>query len=440
MTALARRAWVPAASEAYIQDIAARAARQSASEIEAAIDTLICENRAIYEADCVNLNPAGNVMNPRAEAAMAAGLGSRPSLGYPGDKYEMGLEAVEKIEVITAELAAEIFGARYAEIRVGSGALANLYAFMATTKPGDPIIAPPASIAGHVTHHASGAAGLYGLETIEAPIDAQRFTVDAAALRDLAHRVRPKLITIGGSLNLSPHPVRGIRAIADEVGAKVLFDAAHICGMIAGGEWPNPLAEGAHLMTMSAYKSLGGPPSGLVLTNEPDLAERIEQIAYPGLTANFDLGKTAALAIALLDWKAYGSAYARAMRETAQALARELAARGLDVYGASVGATASHQFALLAGRWGGGQNTAKLLRRANVLTSGIGLPAAVVDGDYNGLRIGTPEIVRWGMGPEQMGELAGLIARVLIGNEPPEMVAAEVKEFRRRFRTLKFVR
>jgi glycine hydroxymethyltransferase len=440
MLPLARRAWVPAASEAYIKDIAARTARQSADEIEATIDALIAENRAIYEADCVNLNPAGNAMNPRAEAAMAAGLGSRPSLGYPGDKYEMGLEAVEKIEVIAAELAAEIFGARYAEIRVGSGALANLYAFMATARPGDRIIAPPATIAGHVTHHASGAAGLYGLETIAAPIDAKRFTIDAAALRDLAHRVRPQLITIGGSLNLFPHPVGEIRAIADEVGAKVLFDAAHICGMIAGGEWPNPLAEGAHLMTMSAYKSLGGPPSGLILTNEPDLAERIEQIAYPGLTANFDLGKTAALAIALLDWKAYGPAYARAMRETAQALARELAARGLEIFAARNGATASHQFALLADRWAGGQNAAKLLRRANILTSGIGLPAAEVDGDYNGLRIGTPEIVRWGMRPEHMPELAALTARVLIGHEASEAVAEDVKAFRRRFRTLNFVR
>ncbi len=84
-------------------------------------------------------------MNPKAEAALASGLGSRPSLGYPGDKYEMGLEAIEEIEVIAAELACEIFQAKYAEIRVGSGALANLYAFMATTKPGDAIIVPPAS-------------------------------------------------------------------------------------------------------------------------------------------------------------------------------------------------------------------------------------------------------------------------------------------------------
>ncbi len=125
-------------------------------------------------------------MNPRAEAALASGLGSRPSLGYPGDKYEMGLEAIEKIEVIAAELAAEIFNARYAEIRVGSGALANLYAFMATCAPGDRIIVPPPAIGGHVTHQQPGAAGLYGLEIHMAPVDADGYTVDVEKLRDMA--------------------------------------------------------------------------------------------------------------------------------------------------------------------------------------------------------------------------------------------------------------
>jgi glycine hydroxymethyltransferase len=138
--------------------------------------------------ECVNLNPATNVMNPRAEALLASGLGTRPSLGYPTDKYEMGLEAIEEIEVIAAALAAEIFEARFAEIRVASGAMANLYAFMATCRPGDAIIAPPASIGGHVTHHGAGAAGLYGLTIHEAPVDAARCTVDLDGLRDLARR------------------------------------------------------------------------------------------------------------------------------------------------------------------------------------------------------------------------------------------------------------
>ena len=94
-----------------------------------------------------------------------------------------------------------------------------------------------------------------------------------------------------------------MRAVADEVGARLLFDAAHMSGMIAGRAWQQPLEEGAHLMTMSTYKSLGGPPSGLIVTNEPDLAKRLDAIAFPGLTANFDAAKSASLAITLLDWK-----------------------------------------------------------------------------------------------------------------------------------------
>ena len=156
----------------------------------------------------------------------------------------------------------------------------------------------------------AGCAGRFGLEIHSAPVDADGYTVDVAALRTQARSLRPKLITIGCSLNLFPHPVREIRAIADDIGALVLFDAAHLCGMVAGHAWPQPLDEGAHLMTMSTYKSLGGPASGLIVTNDPAIAEKLEAIAFPGLTANFDAAKSAALAITLLDWKDHGRAYA----------------------------------------------------------------------------------------------------------------------------------
>ncbi|WP_370701660.1 hypothetical protein [Thalassovita autumnalis] len=139
-----------------------------------------------------------------------------------------------------------------------------------------------------------------------APVTADGYTVDLPALEALVQKVKPKLITIGGSLNLTPHPVAEIRAIADQVGAKVLFDAAHQCGMITGKAWPNPLAEGAHLMTMRTYKSLGGPPSGLIVTNEAAIAERLDAIAFPGMTANFDAAKSAALAVSMLDWRDHG--------------------------------------------------------------------------------------------------------------------------------------
>ena len=438
MTMTQPHAWLPAAALARIEDITRRTAGLPSAAIAARVERLAEENRKIHERDCFNLNPATNVMNPRAEALLASGLGSRPSLGYPGDKYEMGLEAIEEIEVITANLACEIFQSNHAEIRVASGALANLYAFMATTKPGDVIIAPPASVGGHVTHHAPGCAGLYGLTIHEAPVDADGYTIDLDGLRTQALALRPKLITIGMSLNLFPHPVREIRAIADEVGAYVLFDAAHQCGMIAGRVFADPLAEGAHLMTMSTYKSLGGPAGGLMVTNDAALAQMLDKIAFPGLTANFDVAKSAALAITLLDWRDHGKAYAETMAATSKALAAALSVEGLPVFSTSKGMTASHQFALEAAALGGGQTASKKLREAGFLACGIGLPIAPVDGDLNGLRIGTPELVRWGMTEDDMPGLAKLIAEALRSNDPATL-ATRVADWRRTFDKLHFV-
>lgn len=435
---LAARPWTPESVESRVESVSTRIAALDAPAAVAEIDRLVTENHRIHDQDCVNLNPATNVMNPRAEAMLAAQLGSRPSLGYPGEKYEMGLEAIEQIEIAAAELAAEVFGAAYAEVRVASGALANLYAFMAVCKPGDTIIAPPATIGGHITHHGPGAAGLYGLTTIPAPILDDGYTVDVDALRVLAHQVRPTLISVGGSLNLFPHPVAETKAVAEEVGATLLFDAAHLCGMIAGKAWPNPLAQGADLMTMSTYKSLGGPAGGLIVTNDAAVAQRLDAIAYPGLTANFDAGRTAALAITLLDWKFAGPAYAKAMIATAARLADELESLDVPLFSTAEGVTSSHQFSLLAARYGGGQHASQTLRRANLLACGIGLPVDPVPGDLNGLRIGTPELARLGMTADDMPALAGFIAAALAADADSPAIAAQVTSWRRQFTGVHF--
>ncbi len=438
MTHLVLRPWVPEPCEARVQQIASEAAAAGSAVLNARLDALVTANRQIHETDCFNLNPATNVMNPRAEAMLASGLGSRPSLGYPGDKYETGLEAIEEIEVIAAELSAEVFAAKYAEIRVPSGAIGNLYAFMALAKAGDSIIAPPASIGGHVTHHADGCAGLFGLQSHPAPVDSDGYSVDLDALADLAESLRPAMITIGGSLNLCQHPVREIREIADKVGAKVLFDAAHQCGIIAGKAWKNPLNEGAHLMTMSTYKSLGGPPSGLIVTDDSAIAERLDKVAFPGMTANFDAAKSAALAVTMLDWRDFGRAYAEAMIDVSKALAKALEEEGIPVFQTRHGPTLSHQFAVRAAAFGGGQTASKTLRQAGFLACGIGLPIAAVEADLNGLRIGTPELVRWGMSVADAPELARLIAAALRAKDPSSL-APEVATWRKGFDTLHYI-
>jgi len=431
---LTHRRWVNASSEELVQQVATAVAGTSIERIASIIDELVDWNRQIHETEGINLNPAANAMNPRAEALLSSGVGVRPSLGHPGAKYEMGLEAIERIEVVAAELAARVFHAPYAEVRVGSGALANLYAFMSCASPGDAIIAPPATIGGHVTHHTAGAAGLYELDVHAAPIDAGAYTLDIDALAQLADQLQPKVISVGGSLNLGPHDVGAVRSIADQVGAKVLFDAAHLSGLIAGGAWPNPLDAGAHLMTMSTYKSFGGPPSGLLLSTDAELAERIDAIAFPGLTANFDVAKTAALAMTLLDWLDCGQSYADSMVTAAVRLADELEACRASVHRLEDGsATCSHALALEAGELGG-HATAEHLRRANLLTSAIGLP----DGPDAGVRIGTNELVRWGATDADMPELAQLIADALVHPEP-EALAPRTREWRQRFDQIHFV-
>jgi glycine hydroxymethyltransferase len=191
---------------------------------------------------------------------------------------------------------------------------------------------------------------------------------------------------------------------------------------------------------MSTYKSLAGPAGGLIVTNDAEVARKLDAIAYPGLTANFDAARCAALAMTLMDWQVHGQAYAAEMLASARTLAEACVAEGLPVFARDRGITTSHQFAIEAQGHGGGQAASKLLRRANVLACGIGLPLPEVAGDMNGLRLGTPELVRWGMKAEHMPRVAAWIADVLLKRKNPEEVAPAVSAFRRDFSQLHYLR
>jgi len=438
---IASKPWLPDSCRTVIADLEERLVDGSFADIEARVMGLIDDHERHMDLETIGLNAGTNVMNPRAAALMARSLGNRPSLGFPGDKYEMGMEYAEQLEITAESLVKRLFDAPYAEIRVGSGALGNLYAFMATCKPGDHIMAFPGEMGGHVTHHGAGCAGLYGLNVHPVPYDATAMTIDLDRLREDARRIKPKLITVAGSLCLYAYPVKEVRAIADEVGAYVLYDAAHMGGLIAGKRFQSPLSEGAHLMTMSTYKAFGGPPSGLIMTTETDLAQKLDAIAFPGMTANFDLGKTAALIMSVLDQLEYGTAYADACIENAQALGAALQAEGFTVHSApGKGHTHSHHLALPAAPFGGGQAASQHLAQANILLCGIGLPIAPVEGDMNGIRIGSQEITRQGMDAGSMAEIAGFMSRVWQKGEAPEAVRTDVLEFRRRYREFAFIR
>jgi glycine hydroxymethyltransferase len=432
------RPWVPPSVNAWYAQLTGETAELSPAAIVAYVEHLATRQQQRTDHDCVNLNAATNVMNPRARALLGGTLGPRPSLGYPGDKYETGLADAERIEVVATELARALFHAAFAESRVLSGSLANLYAFMALARPGDPVMVIPEYAGGHATHHPHGAAGLYGLAIDEIPFDPAAMNVDLDRFAHRAKEVRPRVIVIGASLVLFPYDLAAVRRIADEVEARVIFDAAHLSGLIAGGAMPSPLDHGADVLTMSTYKSFGGPPGGLVLTNDPSIAERLDRIAFPGLTANSDMGRLAALAVAEADLLVYGRAYARRCVENAQTLAAALRAEGFAVMAESAGYTRSHHVAVDARSLGGGTKVARQLEPANILATGIPLPITAIQGDYNGLRLGTQEVTRWGMGGAEMTHIARLMARHVITREQTEVIGREVIALRDAFRTIGF--
>ena len=181
------------------------------------------------------------------------------------------------------------------------------------------------------------------------------------------------------------------------------------------------------MITTSTYKSLGGPPGGLIITDDNKLNFASTQAVYPGLTANFDVRRIAALAVTLLDLKTHGKSYADAMLVASRSLAQALDQQGIAVFGRDHGLNDLHQFALEGEPYGGASIAVARLRRANLLASSIGLPS-----DRTGIRMGTPELVRRGMNPENMIELAQLIGSALRGRNQ-KSAAAEVSAFRRQF-------
>jgi glycine hydroxymethyltransferase len=411
----------------------------SPRELAGLVEEWTRESEAWVDCESINLYAGTNIQTLAVRRAMQTTLNSRPSLGDPGDKYEMGLEYSDRIEVLAGNVLRQLFGATFVEHRVLSGSMANLYAFMATANPGDTIFAMPVSAAGHVTHHRDGAAGLYRLNVRSIPCHPESLLIDWDALAAEVEAHRPKLIVMGTSLPLLEYDIARAQQIAASAGARLMYDAAHVAGIIAGGQFQNPLAQGADLMTMSTYKSFGGPAGGAVLTNDAALAQRLRSIAYPGLTANFDMARIAGLAVACLELLEFGEEYARQCVENASRLGAELELRGFPVWYADGRiATQSHVIAVDARGWGGGTTAARRSEHSNVLFSGIPLPLAWDGPDYAGMRLATQEITRLGMGADDMPAIADFVLKALTQPECAEATKRAVRAFRRRFAIPKY--
>jgi glycine hydroxymethyltransferase len=314
---------------------------------------------------------------------------------------------------------ARLMRARFAELRPTSATLANLAVYTALARPGDTIAVLPDWAGGHLSHHEIGAAGVRGLRVAPLPYDADALDVDVAALDGFLGREAPVLVVVGASLLLFPHRLTEIAAAVHAHGARLLYDASHVAGLIAEGRFQAPLAEGADLMTFSTYKSFAGPPGGAIVTDDAALAERVATAVYPGLTANYDVSRLPALIAAALEHEAAAGAYADACIANAAALARGLHAAGLPVLGEPRGFTASHHVAVDARPFGGGRAAALALAEHGLLLSEIGIPGDAA----GGLRFGTQAITRQGFTPDDMADVAAAVAAVLQDGPPPDVPA-----------------
>lgn len=372
-----------------------------------------------------SLYAGANVPSDRVSRLGSVELGSRPTLGAPGEKFPTGVDVFDIIEVAATEAVRVAMKAKYADVRVPTATLANLAVLATLTEPGDTIAALPEAAGGHISHR-SGAPRVRGLKVATLPYDYAALDVDLQALPAFLAKERPKLLILGGSLMLRPHNLSGISAIAHEYVPWILYDASHVAGLIAGGRFQKPLADGADILTFSTYKSFGGPAGGAICTNDATLAERLSAAVYPALTANYDVGRLGPLAMAASELVVRGSEYAQLCIENARQFGQVLSERGLVVLGREFGFTESHHLAVDVRAVGGGRLASQKLAKAGIFLSPSVLPLSDAESKLHGLRIGTQELTRRGLGPAAFRRLAHLMAAVLHDELDPVIAAGEV--------------
>jgi len=401
---------------------------------------LVKEHETWIDRSCLNLNAASNMMSPRARALLSSTIATRVVEGHPGSKHQKGVKYLERIEAIVIELAKKLFEASFAECRVLSGSMANLIAFNSLLSYGDTIMALSVPSGGHISYRKFGAAGYKGLNVESIPFDDHKMNIDVEKLAEVAVDLKPKLILLGASLILFPFPVRDVRKIADDVGAYLMYDGAHVEGLIAGGQFQEPLKEGVDVFTSSTYKTLGGPPGGLILCNEERVAEKIDKSSFPGLTANIHYHRLAATAVTLAELLQFGRDYASDVVRNAKVFGKALDDEGFDVVTSHMGYTMSHQVAVDVSSLGGGDDTANLLEKANIICNSNLLPWDQLKmlRHPSGIRLGVQEITKLGMKEAEMKEIAYLFRQVLIDKKNPEVVRNQVDAFRENYNKIHY--
>ena len=413
---------------------------RSPEGMQEAVLSAVSRNEEWRGQRCINLLAPEAPTSPTVRALLSAEVGTRAAEGHIGDtnRWFAGTQHIDEIEALCVELLKKVFSARYADHRLVASMIGNMAVYTALTEPGDVIMSVPQPFGGHSSNRSDGPAGVRGLKIVDLPFDPVELEVDLDLFREMAPLVRPKVVALGLSMTLFPFPIKKMHEIVSEWGGQIFFDGAHQLGLVAGGQFQDPLREGAAVMTGSGGKTFSGPQSGIIVWDDPELTIPITDAIFPVLVATHQVNRVAALAVSAAELLAFGQAYMGQIVRNAQALGAALTRRGIPMLGAHKGYTATHQIVADVRRFGGGFEVAKRLALANVVTNKNLLPDdRPEDWDHpSGLRMGTIEVTRLGMGEKEMETIAEFMARILIEKEAPHDVVEDVMDFRRPYQTL----
>ncbi|MFC6198815.1 serine hydroxymethyltransferase [Ponticaulis profundi] len=378
----------------------------------------------------IELIASENIVSQAVKSAQGSVLTNKYAEGYPGRRYYGGCEIVDEIETLAIERAKALYNCQFANVQPHSGSQANQAAFMAMMKPGDTFLGMGLSEGGHLTHGATVNQSGKWFNPVHYGVTPDTHRIDMDNVRDLAKEHQPKVIIAGGSAYSRIIDFKAFREIADEVGARLMVDMAHFAGLVAGGEYPNPL-EYADVVTTTTHKTLRGPRGGMVLTNDEKLAKKINSAVFPGLQGGPLMHVIAAKAVAFGEalQPAYKQ-YAKRVVANAKALAGAIQDSGLDVVS---GGTDTHVMLIdLRPKGVKGNATENALGRANITCNKNGIPAdPEKPAITSGIRVGSPACTTRGFGENEFRQVGGWIAEIvdaLASGESTEAAEAKVKE------------
>ncbi|MPQ92809.1 serine hydroxymethyltransferase [Thioclava sp. JE_KL1] len=364
--------------------------------------------------DEIELIASENIVSKAVMEAQGSVLTNKYAEGYPGKRYYGGCQYVDVAENLAIDRAKELFGCEFANVQPNSGSQANQGVFTALVKPGDTILGMSLDAGGHLTHGAKPNQSGKWFNAVQYGVRKQDSLLDYDQVRELALAHKPKLIIAGGSAIPRQIDFAKFREIADEIGAYLMVDMAHFAGLVAGGQHPSPFPY-ADVATTTTHKTLRGPRGGMILTNNEEIAKKVNSAIFPGIQGGPLMHVIAGKAVAFGEALRPGfKDYAAQVVKNAQALADELMKGGLDIV---TGGTDTHVMLVdLRPKGVKGNATEKALGRAHITCNKNGIP---FDPEKpmvtSGIRLGTPAGTTRGFGEEEFREIARLIVEVVDG-------------------------